>query len=76
MQFMFVARHFACSVICALGRHVSVQKGRIIEISEAIWWLCDPKAPSVIVLGDSRDAAFPWQYCSNLLLGVCVSSHI
>jgi len=76
MQFMF-ARHFAFSVICALGRRVSVQKGRIIEISDAIWWLCDPKAPSVMVLGDSSDAAFSCQYCSNLLLlGVCVSSHI
>jgi len=73
---MFFARHFAFSVICALGRRVSVQNGRIVEISDAIWWLCDPMAPSAMVLGDCSDAAFPCQYCSNLLLGVCVSSHI
>ena len=34
---MFFARHFAFSVICALGRRVSVQKSKLTEISDAIW---------------------------------------
>ena len=50
MQFMFFAGHFACSVICALDRRVSVQKSKVTEISDAIWGLCDPRAPSVVVI--------------------------
>jgi len=36
MEFMFFAGHFACSVICVLGWRVSVQKGYIIEILDAM----------------------------------------
>jgi len=50
MQFMFFARHFAFSVICALGRRVSVQKSKLTEISDAIWGLCEPRTTSVVVL--------------------------
>ena len=51
MEFMFFAGHFACSVICVLGGRVSLQKGYIIEILDAMGRrLCEPRAPSVMVL--------------------------
>ena len=44
MQIMFFARHFACSVICALGRRVSVQKAKLLRFQMPFGELCEPRA--------------------------------